>query len=68
MKMHPPHAPLVSGLTRRSVGLTQAHRELIRLLAQAAVNNYLHEVEVAETAQQPDPGETVAAQQGEAQR
>jgi len=32
------------------------------------VDNYLHEVEVAETAQHPDPGETVAAQQGEAQR
>ncbi len=68
MKYPHPHAPCASGLTRASVGLTEAHKELIRLLAQAAVDNYLHEVEVAETAQQLDPGETVAAQQGEAQR
>lgn len=61
-----PHAPF--SLTRRSVGLTEAHKELIRLLAQAAVDNYLHEVEAAETAQQLDPGETAAAQQGEGQR
>jgi len=48
---HPhPHAPNASGLTRRSTGLTEAHKELIRLLAQAAVDNYLHEVEAAELA------------------
>ncbi|MEO7859825.1 MAG: hypothetical protein ABIU05_05180 [Nitrospirales bacterium] len=32
-----------SQLSRGSVGLTPAHRELIRLLAQIAVENYLSE-------------------------
>jgi len=61
MRRSTPHVPNASGLS-------EPHRQLIRVLAQAAVDNYLHEVEVAETAQHPDPGETVAAQQGEAQR
>jgi hypothetical protein len=63
MKTPPTHAPFASGaLTRHSTGLTPAHVELIQLLAKVAVENYLAEVEAAETASQP---EIVAAQREE---
>lgn len=39
------------GLTRRSVGLSEAHKELIKLLAEIAVKDYLAEIE------QPDQQE-----------
>lgn len=37
--------PPTYGLTRQSQGLSPAHRELIKLLAQKAVNDYLAESE-----------------------
>lgn len=46
---HPPTS-CASGLSRKSTGLSPAHRDLIRLLAQIAVEDYL--AEVAETDQQ----------------
>ena len=36
---------MAADLTRRSVGLTPAHRELLKLLAVIAVEGYLQEVE-----------------------
>lgn len=45
MNRPPPHAPLALGLTRRSTGLSPAHVELIKLLAQIAVADSLREVE-----------------------
>ena len=41
---HPPTS-CASGLSRKSTGLTEAHRELIFLLAYRAVDDYLREVE-----------------------
>ena len=38
------------GLTRQSVGLSPAHVELIKLLAQRAVEQYLAEVEATNEA------------------
>jgi len=48
-----------TGLSRSSVGLSDAHRKLICLLAQRAIEIYLEEVEAAETAPQPEARETV---------
>lgn len=39
------HAP---GITRRASGLTPAHFELVKLLAQRAVEDYLAEVEATD--------------------
>jgi hypothetical protein len=41
--MRPPSH--VSGLSRQSSTLTEAHKQLIRLLAERAVEDYLSEVE-----------------------
>ena len=41
----PPCQPTTSGLSRCTTGLTPAHVELIRLLAQIAVENYLRETQ-----------------------
>lgn len=38
------------GLTRRTQGLTEAHKQLIRLLAERAVEQYLVEVEATNEA------------------
>lgn len=52
--MKPTTAHLTDGdafaLSRRTTGLSQAHRELIRLLAEIAVENYVREVETGEAA------------------
>ncbi len=41
----PPCQPTASDLSCRTTGLTPAHVELIRLLAQIAVENYLRETQ-----------------------
>ena len=51
-------------LIRRSVGLTDAHRALITLLAEIAVADYLHEIET--TSIHCEARENVAVRQGEA--
>ena len=38
---------MAGNLTRHSTGLTPAHRELVKLLAQIAIDNYLREIEAA---------------------
>jgi len=65
MKHPRPNAPLASGaLTRRSVGLTDAHKALIRILAEIAVAGYLREVETPSI--HCELSENVAVRQGEA--
>ena len=51
MNKPPTHAPLASGPSRHSVGLSPAHVALIKLLAQRAVEIYLEEVEAHEPAE-----------------
>jgi len=49
MSRLPPHVSLAAdGITRRSSGLSPAHRRLIELLAAVAVENYLRECDMAE--------------------
>lgn len=47
---------MAADLTRRSAGLTDSHRALIRLLAERAVSDYLDEVKDAETTKTDDDG------------
>lgn len=46
-----------SGLTRQSTGLSEAHRELIKLLAAKAVAEYLRESEMMTGAVEADDAE-----------
>jgi hypothetical protein len=48
--------PMRAELTRRTTGLSPAHRELIRLLAQRAVEDFLREGNMADV---PDEREEV---------
>ena len=45
------------GLSRRTTGLSEAHKQLIKLLAAKAVENFLHETDAAETADEADRNE-----------
>ena len=45
MNKPPTHTPLASGLTRRTTGLTDAHKQLVKLLAEIAVADFLAERE-----------------------
>jgi len=56
--MQPPHASLASGLFRNSTGLTAAHVELIKMLAAAAVENFLRESEAQATGSPTDESST----------
>jgi len=50
----------VAEIVRRNTGLTNAHVELIRLLARVAVEDYLSESEPAEEAVQTSDHDEVA--------
>lgn len=52
MRRTPPSSAF--GLSRTSTGLTTAHRELIRLLAERAVQQYLDETEATDDAPADD--------------
>lgn len=45
MRLPASHSP---GLTRRSTDLSDAHKQLIRLLAEHAINEYRREVEATD--------------------
>ncbi len=47
---------MAGDLSRRTVGLSDAHRALIRLLAQRAVEIYLQEIEVEAPAHREEVG------------
>jgi hypothetical protein len=55
--MKHPRPTTTPGLSRHSVGLTPAHRELIKVLAGIAVTNYLRECEAAEVEGTEEPAD-----------
>ena len=54
MSRPPTHAPTATGLSRHSVGLSAAHRALIKILAEIAFKDLLAESEMMDEAVQKE--------------